>query len=97
MRSRIVAAALTRPDLRALIARDQSRLTNELLRIANYGQQRGWMRRDVSGNSIAILMQAVALGRTMDDLALIPMSDIEWEQTLVAFFMEMMNVPVNTH
>lgn len=97
IRSRIVAAALTRPELRVLIGIDQARLTNELVRIVHYGQQHGWVRRDVSGQSIAMLMQAVVLGRTMDDLALIPMSDLKWEQTLVAIFMEMLNVPVTVH
>jgi AcrR family transcriptional regulator len=97
IRSRIVAAALTRPELRVLIGIDQARLTNELVRIVHYGQQHGWVRRDVSGQSIAMLMQAVVLGRTMDDLALIPMSDLKWEQTLVAIFMEMLNVPVAVH
>jgi AcrR family transcriptional regulator len=97
IRSRIVAAALTRPELRALIGVDQARITKELLRLVNHGQRRGWMRRDVPGQSIAILMQAVVLGRTMDDLALVPLSDLEWEQMLVAIFTEMLNVPVTVH
>jgi AcrR family transcriptional regulator len=94
IRSRIVAAATTRDELRLLIALNQSRLTKELLRIANYGQKRGWLRRDVSAQSIAMLMQAVVLGRTLDDISLEPISDGEWEDTLVALFMEMLNVPV---
>lgn len=94
IRSRIVAAAITRPNLRALICLDQSRLTDELFRIADYGQKRGWMRSDVSAQSIAVLMQAVVLGRTLDDISLIPISDEEWEQTLVALFMEMLSFPV---
>src|SRR5271155_2504378 len=36
IRSRIVAAATTRDELRVLIALNQARLTKELLRIANY-------------------------------------------------------------
>jgi hypothetical protein len=39
-------------------------------------------------------LQAVVLGRTLDDISLEPISDAEWEQTLVALFMEMLNVPV---
>ena len=93
IRSRIVAAATTRPDLRVLIALSQARLTDELLRIANYAQKRGWLRRDVTAQSIAMLMQAVVLGRTLDDISLEPISDAEWERTLVALFMEMLNVP----
>jgi AcrR family transcriptional regulator len=94
IRSRIVAAATTRPELRALIGLNQDRLTKELRRIANYGQKRGWLRRDVSAQSIAMLLQAVVLGRTLDDISLEPISDAEWEQTLVALFMEMLNIPV---
>jgi AcrR family transcriptional regulator len=97
IRSRIVAAALTRPELRVLISIDQARITKELLRIVNHGQRRGWMRRDVPSQSIVMLMQSVVLGRTMDDLAIVPLSDVEWEQMLVAIFMEMLNVPVAVH
>jgi AcrR family transcriptional regulator len=96
IRSRIVAAAITRPDLRVLISVNQARLTKELLRIAEFAQLRGWMRRDVSAHSIAMLMQAVLLGRTLDDISSDPMSDSEWEQTLVALFMEMLNLPLHT-
>jgi AcrR family transcriptional regulator len=92
--SRIVAAATTRRELRLLIGFDQARLTEELLRIAEYGQAKGWMRHDVSAQSIAMLMQAVVVGRTLDDISLIPLSDAEWDLTLVALFMEMLNLPV---
>jgi AcrR family transcriptional regulator len=96
IRSRIVAAAITRPELRVLIGVNQARLTKELLRIAEFAQLRGWMRRDVSAHSIAMLMQAVLLGRTLDDISTDPISDGEWEQTLVALFMEMLNLPLHT-
>ena len=96
IRSRIVAAAITRPDLRVLIGINQARLTKELLRVAEFGQKREWMRRDVSAHSIAMLMQAVLLGRTLDDLSLEPISDAEWEQTLIAVFMEMLIFPLHT-
>jgi hypothetical protein len=91
-----VAAAITRPELRVLIGVNQARLTKELLRIAEFAQLRGWMRRDVSAHSIAMLMQAVLLGRTLDDISTDPISDGEWEQTLVALFMEMLNLPLHT-
>jgi AcrR family transcriptional regulator len=96
IRSRIVAAAIMRPDLRGMIGINQARLTKELLRVAEFGQEREWMRRDVSAHSIAMLMQAVLLGRTLDDLSLEPISDAEWEQTLIAVFMEMLNFPLHT-
>ena len=95
IRSRIIAAATARPSLRLLIGKNQDRLTNELLRIASYGQERGWIRRDVSSHSIAMLMQAVVLGRTIDDISLIPISDDEWEQMLITLFMEMLNFQEN--
>jgi AcrR family transcriptional regulator len=95
IRSRIIAAATARPSLRLLIAKNQDRLTNELLRIVSYGQERGWIRRDVSSHTIAMLMQAVVLGRTIDDISLIPISDVEWEQTLITLFMEMLNFQEN--
>lgn len=83
LRARIVAASMMRPDLRKLIGVTQSRLTAELQGIVEYGQQREWINRDISAHSVAVLIQALLVGRTLDDVSTTPIETAEWE-TLMA-------------
>jgi len=91
MRVRIVAAAETRKELRVLIGETQARLTDEMVRIAEHGQNRGWLRRDVTARSIAVLVQVVTFGRTLDDVSSEPVNQSDWEQAIYALFLDMLN------
>lgn len=93
MRVRIVAAAQTRKELRVLIGETQARLTDEMVRIAEHGQNRGWLRRDVTARSIAVLVQVVIFGRTLDDVSSEPINQTDWEQAIYALFLDMLNRP----
>jgi AcrR family transcriptional regulator len=93
IRVRIVAAATTRPDLRRLIGATQTRLTNELVRIVELGQERGWLRRDLSARSIAVLLQVALVGQTIDDISSMPIGDDEWEHAMGVMVMEILNLP----
>ena len=79
LRARIVAASMMRPELRILIGETQSQLTNELQAIVEYGQLREWLSRDVSSHSVAVLIQVLLVGRTLDDVSTAPMDNAEWE------------------
>lgn len=93
IRVRIVAAATTRPDLRRLIGATQTRLTDELVRIVELGQERGWLRRDLGARSIAVLLQVALVGRTIDDISSMPIADDEWEHAMGVMVMEILNLP----
>ncbi len=86
MRARIVAAALTRPELAALIGATESRLTNELRDVMSMGQDRGFVRKDVSAWSLAALIQAVVFGRVLDDITTSPVKQEDWDFTMNALF-----------
>jgi AcrR family transcriptional regulator len=79
LRARIVAASMMRPDLRKLIGETQSRLTVELRAIVETGQQREWLNRDISAHSVAVLIQVLLVGRTLDDVSATPIANAEWE------------------
>ena len=86
MRARIVAAAATRPELRTLIGKTQAALTLELVRIIEHGQSRGWLRRDLSTRSIAVLVQSVTFGRALDDISSEPIESSDWSRTMYSLF-----------
>jgi AcrR family transcriptional regulator len=79
LRARIVAASMTRPELRQLIGATQSRLTSELRRIVEYGQERNWLTSDISAQTIAVMIQVLLVGRTIDDVSATPIDNAEWE------------------
>ena len=93
MRVRIVGAAETRKELRVLIGETQARLTDEMVRIAEHGQNRGWLRRDVTARSIAVLVQVVIFGRALDDVSSEPINQADWEQAIYVLFLDMLNTP----
>jgi|SRR3984957_2350924 len=82
LRARIVAASMMRPELRELIGATQSRLTSELESIVQYGQEREWLSRNLSAHSIAVLIQVLLVGRTLDDVSTTPIDNAEWEATM---------------
>lgn len=85
-RVRIVAAALTRPELRRLIGEAQAAVTNELLAVTQYGQERGWLRADLSPRAIAVLVQVIVFGRTLDDVSTEPIAQAEWDVLVGVLF-----------
>jgi AcrR family transcriptional regulator len=82
LRARIVAASMTRPELRQLIGGTQSRLTSELRRIVEYGQERSWLTPNISAQSIAVMIQVLLVGRTIDDVSTTPIDNAEWELSM---------------
>src|SRR5665213_2200371 len=83
LRARIVAASMMRPELRELIGGTQSRLTDELRSIVEYGQQREWLNRDLSAHAVAVLIQVLLVGRTLDDVSTTPIDNSVWEASMV--------------
>jgi AcrR family transcriptional regulator len=82
LRARIVAASMMRPELRELIGGTQSRLTTELQSIVEYGQQREWLNGDLSAHAVAVLIQVLLVGRTLDDVSTTPIDNAEWEASM---------------
>jgi len=91
-RVRIVAASLTRPGLRQLIGTAQANVTKELESVAKYGQDKGWIRKDIPANAISVLVQAVIFGRTLDDVSVTPIDQDEWNVMVTALFTGLLNL-----
>lgn len=92
IRVRILAASLTRPQLRELIGESQQRLTAELMCIAQVGQERGWLRNDLSARSIAVALQALIVGRVVDDVSTAPIDPEEWQRFMTALMVSLLVV-----
>jgi AcrR family transcriptional regulator len=82
IRVRIIAAAMTRPDLKERIGNSQIRITAELAHLVEYGQERGWLRHDMPAHSIAVIVQVLLVGRTVDDISMQPIDDDEWSTSM---------------
>lgn len=93
LRVRIVAAATTRLELRVLIAHSQAENTKTLVRLVRFGQEQGWLRRDVDAHFIAVLLQILLFGRVIDDVSLTPISDDLWERNATVLFLSMFTNP----
>lgn len=91
LRARIVAASMMRAELRELIGTTQARLTDQLEQIIQYGQERQWLGRELSARSIAVLVQAVQVGRTLDDVSITPIDNADWERSIKVLLMVLMN------
>jgi AcrR family transcriptional regulator len=92
LRMRALAASLTRPQLQLSISEAQTRVTNELMKLVEKGQELGIVRRDLTSRSIAVLMQAVVFGRSLDDLSLQTVSDVDWEFATGALLINLLNI-----
>jgi AcrR family transcriptional regulator len=93
LRVRVVAASMMRPELKARIGLAQARLTEELMRIVEFGQERDWLRKDMSARSIAVFVQVMLVGRTLDDISAEPIVDGEWAAAMAVLLSELLNYP----
>lgn len=90
LRIRIVAAAMTRPELHALIGATQSRLTEEWCHLIEFAQRRGWLRDDVPANFLAVFLQIMIFGRGLDDISDTPLVDADWGRSISTLFVELL-------
>lgn len=91
MRVRVVSAALTRPGLRKVIGQAQADLTRQLTDIVRLGQGRGWLRPDLPAQALAVMVQVIVFGRTLDDVSAEPIDLDEWNVLVQALFSDILN------
>ncbi len=85
LRMRVVAVSLTRPGLRARIARVQAELTTEVRALVEMAQSRGWIPADFDAHAVAVVIQALAFGRNLDDASESPIDQARWDGFARAF------------
>ncbi len=93
MRIRIVAAASTRPRLKALIGQTQATLTSDFRRTVEHAQRRGWLRNDIPAEAFAVLFQLLNFGRALDDISNEPVDEDVWSSAMSTLFLELLNFP----
>jgi len=91
-RVRIVAAAITRPELRKLVGEIQSSLSADLTALVRHGQDQGWIRSDIPPNAIAVFFLALVFGRNLDDVSVTPIPQADWDVMVATTFMAMLNL-----
>jgi AcrR family transcriptional regulator len=78
MRVRILAAALTRPELQEMIAEIQDGVSRDLAEMVTIGQNNGWFRNDLDARAIGVMFQVVVIGRVLDDVSSTPLTEEQW-------------------
>ena len=68
VRLHTLSLARTQPDLADKIADIQAGLTRTMTEVNLEFQRRGWMRTDIDARALAVLIQAMNLGRIVDDV-----------------------------
>lgn len=63
-----LSLARTQPGLAAKISQLQAELTATMVDVNREFQRRGWMRPDIDPHALAVLIQAMNLGRIVDDV-----------------------------
>src|SRR5664280_944289 len=91
-RVRIVAAAITRPELRKLVGEIQSSLSADLTALVRHGQDQGWIRSDIPPNAIGVFFLALVFGRNLDDVSATPIPQDDWDLLVATSFMAMLNL-----
>lgn len=86
LRIRIVAASLTRPELFEKISATQDQVTEALTKLVEHGQSRGWIRKDLTSQALSVMVQALLVGRILDDIAGAPVTPEEWEPVMFVLF-----------
>lgn len=76
------AAAASSERFRVTLSAEQQRLTDAYTDAISAAQERGWVSREVHARTVAVLIQAVGLGRVVDAVSPNPMDIVEWDRLI---------------
>jgi len=81
--TRTVAFAMTDRNerFRATLARHQQAVTDVYVELISAGQERGWVDTTLDPASVAVMLQAITLGRVVDDVSERPVDPEAWIRT----------------
>jgi AcrR family transcriptional regulator len=78
-RIEVLGRLSARPELAAVIARAQQQVTDAQAELYEEFQRRGWMRDDLDPLAQSSFVQAMILGRVVDDVAERPLDRESWQ------------------
>ena len=85
-RIEVLGRLTTRPELAAAIARAQQEVTDAQAALFVEFQRRGWMRSDLDPVAQSAFIQAMVLGRVVDDVAEQPIDQETWRAVALPAF-----------
>lgn len=83
-RCRLVAYSESNPRLATLFAAEQERLNLEFEKVFEIMHRKGWLRDHVDPRTAGILVQAMTLGKVIDDVSIKSMPDSQWGELFYA-------------
>lgn len=89
----MLGAVQTKERLAAQIARTQHELTQEHAKVIREFQARGWVRDDVDAELLSVFVQALVVGRIVDDISEARRTDEEWSGLALPMFRMMLFPP----
>lgn len=81
-RARLISGSRGNPRLAKRLAVEQWRLTSALADLFREMQSKGWMSTAFDARAAAVLIQAYALGKIVDDIVEDQMNDQDWNQLI---------------
>jgi AcrR family transcriptional regulator len=82
----LIGAMSGRPRLVALIASAQQLVTDQQAELISEFQQRGWMRTDLDPEALSGFIQAMLIGRVVDDVTERPVDPALWNAVALRAF-----------
>lgn len=77
-RAGAISRAGSNDEFLAKLGAEQQRLTDELTRIVQTAQDKGWVTKRANARASAVFIQAYTLGRLVDDITPNPVDDETW-------------------
>ena len=92
---RVVSFALAdrNPRFRATLARHQQEVTDSYERVLRTAAERGWLRPGVDPAAAAVLVQALTLGRVVDDISEHPIDPDAWTGLTATILTDVLLMP----
>lgn len=81
-RAVILGSSYGSDAFRKSLGKEQQRLTDAIADLAREGQERGWIRREHAPETIAVFIQAYALGRILDDVSEVSLTNDAWTRVV---------------
>jgi AcrR family transcriptional regulator len=85
-RAHTIALAATRPRLATAIALVQEAVTDRWTSVVVEGQRRGFLRADLDPRAAAVVIQALTIGRIVDDAGTTHLGNDRWAEVLFETF-----------
>jgi AcrR family transcriptional regulator len=92
-RCRLVAYSESNPRLAKLFSAEQERLNLEFQKVFEILERRGWVRDHVDPRAAGVLVQALTLGKVIDDVSDQSMPDAQWNDMFLSIVMKTLIKP----